>query len=73
MKQSLWKPALLKSSTMLINSAIWIWHSPLAIFIKSLQLSSGVGILIFQENFLTLQNLDFSIIGTTREHDSMIL
>ena len=24
MKQSLWKPALLKSSTMLINSAIWI-------------------------------------------------
>ena len=72
MKQSLWKLAPLKSSTMLINTATWIWHSLLAIFIKFLQLNSGVGIPIFQENFLSLQSPDFSIIGTTREHGSML-
>ena len=72
MKQSLWKLALLKSSTMLINTTIWIWHFLLDIFIKFLQLSNRVGILIFQENSLDLQNQDFSTIGTTREHGSML-
>ena len=72
MRQSLLKLALLKSSTMLINTATWIWPSPPAIFFKFLQLSSGVGIPIFQENSLSLQNQDFSIIGITKEHGSML-
>ena len=41
MKQSLWKLALLKSSTMLINTATWIWHSLLAIYIYILGLIDG--------------------------------
>ena len=72
MNISLWKLALLKSSTMLINTATWIWHFLLAIFLKFLQLSSGVEIQNFQENSLSLQNQDFSTIGTTREHGLML-
>ena len=72
MKQSLWKLALLKSSTMLINTSTWIWHSLLVIFIKFLQLSSGVGIPIFQENSLSFQNQDSLTIETIKEHGSML-
>ena len=72
MKQSLWKLALLKSSTMLINTSTWIWHSLLVIFIKFLQLSNGVGIPIFQENSLSFQNQDSLTIRTIKEHGSML-
>ena len=57
---------------MLINTTTWIWHFPLAIFFKFLQLSSGVGTLIFQVNSLSLQNQYFSIIGITREPGLML-
>ena len=71
MKQSLWKLALLKSNTMLINTTTLIWHFLLAIFIKFLQLNSGMRIPIFQENSLSLQNQDSLTIGTIIEHGSM--
>ena len=68
----MWKLAPLKSSTMLINTTTWIWHSLLAIFIKFLQLSSEVGIPIFQENSLSFQNQDSLTIRTIKEHGSML-
>ena len=64
--------SLVKSSIMLINIATWTWHFLLAMFLKFLQLSSGVGIQNFQENSLSLQNQDFSTIRTTREDGSML-
>ena len=72
MKQSLWKLALLKSNTMLINTTTLIWHFLLAIFIKFLQLNSGMRIPIFQENSLSFQNQDSLTIGTIKEHGSML-
>ena len=63
--------SLVKSSIMLINTTTWTWHFLLAMFLKFLQLSSGVGIQNFQENSLSLQNQDFSTIRTTRENGSM--
>ena len=64
--------SLVKSSIMLINTTTWTWHFLLAMFLKFLQLSSGVGIQNFQENSLSLQNQDSLTIRTIREHGSML-
>ena len=56
----------------LINSAIWVWHSPPAISIRFLLSSNGEEILIFQGNFLNHQSQGFLIIGIIREHGLML-
>ena len=72
MNISLWIRVQLKLSIILINIVAWNWHFLLAIFSKFSQLSSGVGTLIFQGNFPSLQNQDFSTIGTTKEPSLML-
>ena len=56
---------------MLINSAIWIWHFSLAIFIRFLLSSNEVEIPISQGSSLNHQHQDFSTIGIIREHGSI--
>ena len=72
MRQSLQKLVLLKLSITLINSAIWVWHSPPALSIRFLLSSNGVEIPIFQGSYLNLQNQDFLTIEIIREHGSML-